>query len=543
MSKESVNAWRCTICGYIHRGPAPPDVCPVCGAKADAFEAAPDAPPAEASAWRCKVCGYVHRGPAPPSPCPVCGASAEAFEPYQDATTAVDAPPTNQWRCLNCSYVHFGTEPPGECPVCGAHADRFGPHQDEAARPSTTGAGPRVIVVGAGVAGVSAAEAVRQSSPGAQITLVSKDEGLPLYRLNLTRALAGEVGDEALLLHPEAWYGEQNIDLRQGAEVAALGLGDGQVRLRSGEELDYDKLILTAGSHPFVPPFMGAHREGVTPFRSLEDYERILEAVSAGSRAVIIGGGILGLETAGALAARGLDVEVLEGFSWLLPRQLNERAAKILETHVRGVGIEVRTTARTKELVGDERVRGVLLDDGTTIPGELVVVSTGVRSNSYLARLAGLDVAAGVVVDDNLRTSHPDVFAAGDVAEHRGTVYGLWMPSMFQGSIAGMNAAGVDAEFGGIPRSNTLKVLDFDLFSIGVVEPEDGSYEVMDEERDGTYTRFVFRDCTMVGAILVGDTTLSATVKSAVEDRRDFSGVVGTRGGCKDVLDVLAEGK
>ena len=238
------------------------------------------------------------------------------------------------------------------------------------------------------------------------------------------------------------------------------------------------------------------------------------------------------------MARRGAEVTVLEGFGWLLPRQLNERAGRLLESFVASSGIGVRVPARVKELVGDERVRGVLLEDGTTIPADLVVVSTGIRPNSYLARLAGLQVGQGVVVDDRLRASHPDVFAAGDVAEHRGVVAGLWVPAMYQGNIAGMNAAGLEAEFGGIPRSNTLKVLDFDMYSIGLVEPEDASYEVLEEERGGGYARFVFRDCRMVGAILVGDTSLSAAAKKAVEDGADFSAAVGTRK-CAGVLDTL----
>ncbi len=144
------------------------------------------------------------------------------------------------------------------------------------------------------------------------------------------------------------------------------------------------------------------------------------------------------------------------------------------------LGISIRKHACAEELVGDERVRGVVLKDGSTLPADLVVIATGVRSNSYLGRLAGLDVNRGVIVDNTLRTSHPDVYAAGDVAEHRGVNYGTWAPSQFQGTIAGMNVAGERAEFAGIPRSNMLKVLGVDMFSIGQIKPEDASYEVVE---------------------------------------------------------------
>jgi len=186
-------------------------------------------------------------------------------------------------------------------------------------------------------------------------------------------------------------------------------------------------------------------------------------------------------------------------------------------------------------------VRGVLLDDQSTIDTDLLVVATGIRSNSYLGRTAGLDVNQGIVVDNLLKTSHPDVFAAGDVAEHHGCVYGTWAPSQYQGSIAGMNAAGANAEFGGIPRSNALKVLHLELFSIGRIEPADGSYEAIERQADEQYFRFVFRDGHLAGAILLGDAKLATQVKKAVEGKHDFSGLLAKHPDVGDVLDFLED--
>ena len=165
-----------------------------------------------------------------------------------------------------------------------------------------------------------------------------------------------------------------------------------------------------------------------------------------------------------------------------------------------------------------------------------MVIATGIRSNSHLARRAGLEVNQGVVVDNLLATSHPDVFAAGDVAEHHGQVYGIWGPSQYQGSIAGMNMAGGCVEFGGIPRSNTLKVLGLDLFSIGQINPEDASFRAFDHEADGRYFRFVFRDNRLVGAVLLGDTKLTAAVKKAVESGADFSELLAK---CRTAAEVI----
>ena len=325
-------------------------------------------------------------------------------------------------------------------------------------------------------------------------------------------------------MHPESWYEDRGVQLLRGAEVVSLRPAEQVVELRGGRRVPYDRLLLAAGAHPFLPPFPGASREGVTALRTVADADQILDSAGSGAKCVCIGGGILGLETAAALAGRGVDVTFLEGHGWLLPRQLNQRAGEVLAEQVLARGIKLQSQARTREIVGDERVRGVLLEDGEMIPADLVVIATGIRPNSYLARLAGLAVDRGVVVDDTLETSHPNVFAAGDVAEHRGVIYGIWGPSQHQGSIAGLNMVGIRTEFGGIPRSNTLKVLGVDLFSIGRITAEDGSFDAIDHERDGRYSRFVFHDNHLVGAILLGDTTLTARVKSAIERREDFSG-------------------
>ncbi|MBN1346212.1 MAG: FAD-dependent oxidoreductase [Phycisphaerae bacterium] len=494
-----------------------------------------------AAAWRCSICGYIHRGDAPPDTCPVCGASRQDFEAYLETPKSTPDTGPTQWRCVNCGYVHPGDTPPAECPVCAAPADRFQSVAEAARALSAPGKLQHVVIIGAGIAGLSAAESLRAASPDVEITLLSKEPTLPYYRLNLTRFVAGEVGENALPIQPENWYEANRIRLARGGEVTGIDLDAHTLMLADGQALGFQKLILTAGAHPAVPPFPGGTKEGVGRFRTVHDAERILAAAARGAKCVIVGGGILGLETAGGLARRGADVTLLEGHGWLLPRQLNQAASPILEQFVAELGVTLVKEARVEEILGDERVQGIRLRDGRSLPAELVVITTGVRPNSYLARIAGLDVNTGVVVDNHLRTSHPDVLAAGDVAEHRGTLYGLWGPSQFQGSIAGMNAAGLSSEFGGIPRSNTLKVLGLDLFSIGEFDPGDASYEVVDGSSDQTYFRFVFRDHLMVGAILLGDTALTSPVKRAIEQRTDMSGLLRKTPSAADVTTHLAE--
>ena len=477
-------------------------------------------------AWRCSVCGYIHRGDAPPEECPVCGAPASDFEGYTEpgppgAATAS----AKRWHCAVCHYQHESPEPPAECPLCGAARQQFEPAAEEA-QAAVAGQAVRVVIVGGGIAGVSAAEALRKAAPAARITLLSKESEPPYYRLNLTRYLAGEVTRAELPLHAPGWYAEQRIELRSGAEAARLDLEGHAVVLRGDERLSFEKLILTSGAHPFVPPIPGAQREGVLSLRTAADADRILDAARAGARCVCIGGGLLGLETAGGLARRGADVTVLESFGHLMPSQLDPRAGALLARHLAKIGVKLRAAVHAKELVGDERVAGVALEEGGTVPADLVVLATGVRPNSCLARQAGLNVKKGVVVDNLLRTSHPDVLAAGDAAEHLGLLYGNWFVAQYQGSIAGMNAAGLNVEFGGVPRSHTLKVLGLDTFSIGQFLPQDGSYRAVAEEVDGKYFGFVFRDGVLVGANLVGSAALAGALKKAIETRTDFSGLL-----------------
>ncbi len=230
---------------------------------------------------------------------------------------------------------------------------------------------------------------------------------------------------------------------------------------------------------------------------------------------------------------------VLEGFPWLMPRQLNKTAGERLQNFVEKLGVSMRLSARIKEITGSDRAEGVLLEDGAVYPADLVVLSAGVRSTTHLARRAGLETANGVVVNNHLATSNADILAVGDMAEHAGVVYGLWGPAMYQGGIAGMNAAGETVEFGGLPRSNTLKVLGLDLFSIGKIEPDDGSYTIIEEDSESRLLRFMFHDNKLVGAILLGDASAAAGVKKAVESGADLSEILMRRPDAGEIMNSL----
>jgi len=469
----------------------------------------------QARTWKCEVCGYIHHGERPPEQCPVCGVGAEMFSLFE-VVEERPSPAAKAWRCTICDHVHDGDAPPKSCPLCGAEQSLFEPHEPPERAAAASSDRRRILVLGAGIAGVTAAEHARMSSTEAVITLISKEPEPPYYRLNLTRFLAGEVAEDSLALQPASWYEAQRIELFTGT-VTAIDRQAQAVELEGGRQLEYDRLVLATGAHPFVPPIAGTAKTGVFVLRTKADALAILEKARSGARCACLGGGVLGLEAAGALRARGARVTVLEGFDWLLPRQLAEPAGQLLQEALEAQGIQVRCGVRAKEIVGDEEARGIRLEGDEIIDADLVLLSTGVRPNSYLARTAGLDVSRGVIVDDAMTSSDPHIYAAGDVAEHRGVVYGIWPASYAQGLVAGTNAAGGGRQFPGLPPSHRLKVQGIDLFSIGEFEPSDGSYAVV-ERRDGpSYLRLAFHDGRLVGANLFGDTALAGPIKTYVE--------------------------
>jgi nitrite reductase (NADH) large subunit len=496
---------------------------------------------AEQKSWRCLVCGYIHIGPKPPDFCPVCGSPASEFEEYSEPAAAEGKPVYKQWRCLNCGYIHDGESPPATCPVCGVPSERFQPFETEVASTETERSSIRVLIIGTGIAGISAAESIRKVSSSAPVQLVSMDKKIPYYRLNLTRYLAGEIDSDALPIHPESWYEENGIDLIRGIEVTELSPFNKEVDLSDGRKLSFDRLILAMGSHPFIPPVPGTHLDGVVTLRTAEDAQHILDSIEKGNECVVIGGGILGLETAGALSKRGADVSLFESHEYLMPRQLNKRASVIMKEHLSTLGIKLLENARTKEILGDFRAREVLLESGQTVPAELVIITTGVRPNTYLPRKAKLDVNRGILVNNYLETSLNGVYAVGDVAEHNGMVYGAWSASQYQGSIGGSNALDKKLAFGGLPRSNTIKVLGVDLFSIGQFEPIDGSYLVKTDMLNGDFHHFVFLDGKLVGSILLGNTSIGSAVKKAIEGKVDFGQLFSDEVNTHEIVEFVKE--
>jgi len=370
----------------------------------------------------------------------------------------------------------------------------------------------RVVVIGNNVAGTNVANAVRDADKDITVEVFTDENTAYYARPKLIDFLAGEVKEEELLFYPVDWYEKNHITLNLGTKIEKVDPAKKTVTA-GGRELAYDRLVLANGSSSFVPPLKGLPKERVFTLRNLDDASRIRRAAESAKRTIIIGGGLLGLEAARALATGfpHLKVTVLEYAEHLLMRQLDHEGATMLQKWVEALGTKVLTHAQTEEVLGESSVSGVRLKDGRVIEGDMVLISAGARPNLGLAKDAGLKVNRGIVVDPSLRTSDPDIFAVGDVAEFDGKTWGIIPPALEQARIAGKVIAGQEAPpYKGTIPSNTLKVMGFDLMSIGTVrsehEPPAADFEeTRSVSKDGkVYRKFVFKGDEMMGAIIMG---------------------------------------
>jgi assimilatory nitrate reductase electron transfer subunit len=389
----------------------------------------------------------------------------------------------------------------------------------------------RLVVVGNGMAGCRFVQEVLARDPGRRlaITVIGDEPGGAYNRLQLSNVLAGVVGVDSIELAGEQWYAARGVTLRTGVAVARIDRPGRRLRLDDGGTLPYDILVLATGSSPVLPPVAGLLRgdgqllPGAVAFRTLKDCLAITGLAADAGSAVVLGAGVLGLETARGLAGHGLPVTLVQRGPRLMERQLDADASRVLTRTVRSLGVRLRPGAGVRAVLGDTRLSGVALDDGSTLDADLLVLCCGVRPRVELAREAGLTVAAGVVVDDQLRSSDPRVFAVGECAEHRGRTHGLVAPCWEQARVAAQVIAGPEeaVSYRGSVTVTRLKAAGIELASLGEAAADDedasgdpGDVEVIrfSDSSRGIYQKLVVRDGRLTGAILLGDTRTVGTI-------------------------------
>jgi NADPH-dependent 2,4-dienoyl-CoA reductase/sulfur reductase-like enzyme/ferredoxin len=401
----------------------------------------------------------------------------------------------------------------------------------------------RVVVLVNGIAGVTAADHVRRRHPLAQIDLVAEESHHLYNRMGIGRLVYGRSAMHGLYLNPEKWYEEHGITAWLNTRAHGINRASGHVRLATGEKLPYDRLIIATGSSSFVPEIEGFGAPGTFVLRTADDAlgMRAFAQRHGARRAVVAGGGLLGLEAAYALHKFGLRTTVLERGDRLLARQLDARAAQLLRDYLQGLGLEILTNAETQALSANGRVNRAVLADDRSLPADLFLVAAGIAPNVRLAKDAGLAVNRGVLVDDRMRTQDHSILAAGDVAEHEGRVHGLWPVAVEQAEVAADNAVGGDKLYTGSIPFTILKVVGIDLTSVGRFQERPGDEVVALEEPGGRYRKLVIEDGRIVGAILLGYSSEVAAVRTAISRGFPVAGVMDAlRAGRWDVLAGLS---
>ncbi len=408
-----------------------------------------------------------------------------------------------RWRCLVCGHIHVGSEPPAVCPACGVGSENFVRESMEDEYSNDTQ--DKFVIIGGGIAALSAAQSIRKRNRSADVIMLSDEEYRPYYRPALSDLLSADLSDQSLYVFDQPWYIENHVDLRTGTRVIRIDTDQHTVITEQGDSISYNKLIIATGALSNIPPFKGVEKKGVFALRSLQDALLLKDSIKKAKKAVVIGGGVLGLEAVWEMVSSGTEVAVVEHSQRIMPRQLDELASAHVEQLLTAKGVKLYLGLDTEEILGDDQVQGVRLSNGQVLEADLVLLSTGVRPNIDLARDAGLEIAQGVVVDASMRTSVPNIYAAGDGAQHGERLVGLWPVSLEMGRVAGAAAAGDWIEYKAPVLSTMLAAFDMEIFSIGDVNLQSEQCRVIEvkDPMENFFKRSYFKNGVLVGEIII----------------------------------------
>ena len=382
----------------------------------------------------------------------------------------------------------------------------------------------KIIVIGGGIAGLAAAEAAKKQDPDSELILFSAEEDLPYYRLRVAEVLRDQEQEDKLFLHPADWYEEKGIQTVLGETLQEIKMEDKEVVFDSGRRENYDKLILTTGSRSRFIDFAGANRPQVFTLWTLEDARKFSEAIASQGlqSCAIVGGGVLGMETAWQLEQRGLKISLLERGEKLMSRQLSDASAEVVQNYIESLGIDVYTDADTAEILGEAengKVTGLLLKDGRQIDCDAVLLAVGVLANTEAAEDAGLEIGRRIKVDTHMQSSEADIFAAGDVVEvDDGYWFGLWSISMAEGKVAGDNAAGGQSTFKKVIPAYMVNTLGTRIVSQGDFPSEEEEAVRVEKVSGGADDPYAYKECyyrndELVGFQLIGTPAKKEMVK------------------------------
>ncbi|WP_261304775.1 nitrite reductase large subunit NirB [Paenibacillus andongensis] len=386
----------------------------------------------------------------------------------------------------------------------------------------------KLVLVGNGMAGVNAVEHLLKLTPDKYEVTIFGSEPHPNYnRILLSYVLAGDSKVEDIVIHPYDWYANNHITLHTNQTITDIDTAAQTVTSDKGLTVSYDKLILATGSNPFMIPMPGADKEGVMAYRTIRDCEIMIESAKKYKKAIVIGGGLLGLEAARGFLNLGMKVDVVHIVDTIMERQLDRTASKMLQAALEEQGINFLLEKQSAEIVGDKRVTGLKFKDGTVAEADLIVMAVGIRPNVELAKKAGVECNPGIVVNDYLQTNVPNVYAVGECAMHRGIAYGLVAPLYEQGAVLAKHLAGVETgPYEGSILYTKLKVSGVDVFSGGQFGDAEGTKAIrIHDEFTGVYKKVVIKDNKIIGAVLFGDTADGTRLMQMIREETDVSGM------------------
>lgn len=444
------------------------------------------------------------------------------------------------WKCVVCGEVFEGSEPPEVCIVCGATKESFVEvkSDDTGFRLETD---EKFVILGNGIAGFKAASNIRLRNKKASITMISKERAKTYYRPQLSDIISKEIDPSKFYVAQDNWFKDNNISEILGASVEKIDSENKKLIFDNKDSLSYDKLILANGSYNFIPPtkVTGLSKDltinsnnyfevsGVHTIKYLDDVTKLKAALKVSKKAVIIGGGLLGLEAAEEINSLGINTTVVEFSKRLLPRQLDTEGSNIFKSITDKSLIKILLDSSASEiLTKDNKVCGVKLSTGEIIETDIVLFSVGIRSNIDIAKDANIDCNRGILVNSKMETSVKDIYACGDVSELNGVVFGNWPAATEMGRVAGSNAANDTVEFQGFVSSVVFTGLNTEVFCAGIIDFDGEGFKTLSFKDNGKYQKLFFKNNILVGGLLVGDVSKSSSIIISMENQKTFEEIL-----------------
>jgi NAD(P)H-nitrite reductase large subunit len=429
------------------------------------------------------------------------------------------------WKCVVCGEEFHGYNPPKICPACGAVSNQFS-EVSEVEVTFNSHKKEKFLIIGNGAAGYYAAGAIRKRNTQCEIEIISEESHLTYYRPSISDAISEDLKEASFYLSPKEWYVDNNITLSLGFHVEWLNPEKKQVILNDGRAIDYDKLILANGSKNFMIPVEGIEKSGVFTLRNLTDLEAIKNKMKTSKNVLIVGGGLLGLEAAYEMSKSGLHISVVDYNASLLSKQLDSESSRLLKAAVENQSISVILGDSVNRINGKTAVDSVTLKSGKIIEVDLVLFSTGIAPNINIADKTNLMTNKGILVNENMETNIPDIYACGDIAEFKGRVYGNWPVAVAMGKNAGTNAVGHKAGLA-LPLSVvSFNSMGLTLLTVGEIPKEPFKTITFKDKENKIYKKLFFSGDILACGILIGDTKSSAKLISAIKAAKSLKEVL-----------------